>query len=289
MKILHSIPLLAVVLLLAAGCRREAPAPKLTYSNLLDQKTQGEVGEELLQAGVSQEALQAYFENVDYFNQTIHQKDLVQEGFKTIDTWIPQYDEGTMADVWNSKHPDFIGINCRVSAFSILKDFVKVEHTDNIQDDYLTFDKEALEKGPCPLFYGEDTRSFLSLFSQIPAAKSNKVPDQAAQIQKAWEEKGVHFQEGRLSLISVFFHSQIGEEDILFPGHVGVLLTREGGDLMLLEKLAFQKPYQAVLFENRNQLNAYLMANYDVDENQSTTPVFIMENEKLMEGYKRLR
>lgn len=70
-------------------------------------------------------------------------------------------------------------------------------------------------------------------------------------------------------------------------GHTGILISH-GEDLFFIEKLAFQEPYQLVIFKNRTELNDYLMTKYDVSENQPTAKPFIMENDRLMEGYRQL-
>ncbi|MBF1255952.1 MAG: DUF4300 family protein, partial [Stomatobaculum longum] len=75
----------------------------------------------------------------------------------------------------------------------------------------------------------------------------------------------------------------------LFPGHVGVLVSEDSGKLLFVEKLAFQKQYRALRFENRASLNAYLMGLYDLDENQPTAHTFLMENDRMMPEYRVLK
>jgi len=91
----------------------------------------------------------------------------------------------------------------------------------------------------------------------------------------------------KISLISVFFHSMMSaDENILFIGHVGVLVPTSDGKLMFIEKLAFQEPFQAIKFDNRSQLNDYLMNKYDVEFDQPNARPFIMENDELLKGYR---
>ena len=70
---------------------------------------------------------------------------------------------------------------------------------------------------------------------------------------------------------------------------MGVLIQEDSGKLLFVEKLAFQKQYRALYFENRASLNAYLMGLYDLDENQPTAHTFLMENDKLMQDYSVLK
>ena len=109
-------------------------------------------------------------------------------------------------------------------------------------------------------------------------------------MQKAWKARGIAFRYAndptKASLISVVFHSQLTpEENMIFVGHVGVLLPFEG-KLLFIEKLAFQEPYQAILFANRTELSDYLMNRYDVEWEQPNAIPFIMENDQLMDGYR---
>ncbi len=67
---------------------------------------------------------------------------------------------------------------------------------------------------------------------------------------------------------------------------MGVLMPSEDGKLLFIEKLSFQIPYQAVKFENRTELNDYLMNKYDIDWDQPIAKPFIMENDQLLEGYR---
>jgi membrane associated protein len=76
------------------------------------------------------------------------------------------------------------------------------------------------------------------------------------------------------------------DENILFIGHVGVLVPTSDGKLMFIEKLAFQEPFQAIKFDNRSQLNDYLMNKYDVEFDQPNARPFIMENDELLKGYR---
>ena len=64
------------------------------------------------------------------------------------------------------------------------------------------------------------------------------------------------------------------------------MLVPYEGKLLFVEKLAFQEPYQAIIFDNRTQLSDYLMNHYDVEWEQPNAIPFIMENDVLMEGYR---
>lgn len=67
---------------------------------------------------------------------------------------------------------------------------------------------------------------------------------------------------------------------------MGVLVPTTDNKLIFIEKLSFQEPYQAVKFNNRTELNDFLMHRYDVEWNQPTSIPFIFENDDLLEGYR---
>ena len=124
----------------------------------------------------------------------------------------------------------------------------------------------------------------------MPAADTKDTSVQCEQVQKAWKERGISFADGKASIVTVWLHSKLTpEENILFPGHVGVLVSENSGKLLFVEKLAFQKQYRALRFENRASLNAYLMGLYDLDENQPTAHTFLMENDRMMPEYRVLK
>lgn len=98
------------------------------------------------------------------------------------------------------------------------------------------------------------------------------------------EKKEIEFSDkDKRSIISVLFHE---EEGYLFIGHMGVLIPTEDGKLLFIEKTTFKAPYQAIKFNNRLELNDYLMNKYDLSWNQPTAKPFIMENDQLLEGYR---
>ena len=84
-----------------------------------------------------------------------------------------------------------------------------------------------------------------------------------------------------------FFRDKPTEaESLLFVGHVGVLLTAEDGTLYFVEKVAFQEPYRLLRFADRTALSDYLMGKYDTSWGQDMASPFIMENDKLMDGWR---
>lgn len=256
----------------------------LTYSNLVDKTSQDEVRKAMELAGISTEAIDFFFQDVNSFNSIIEEKSLVENGFITIDSLEPKYDLLGMLDMWDAKNPEFIGYNCRITSYKLMKDFIDIGKTDTKNSTWMVFDKNALENSPKEIFNKEEQEEFESLYSSIPTELTKDISIHLENIKEDWNKKEIEFSDSdKGSIISVFFHD---EDGYLFIGHMGVLIPTEDGKLLFLEKLSFQEPYQAIKFDNRTQLNDYLMNKYDISWGQPTAKPFIMENDKLLEGYR---
>ena len=273
---------------------QEKAAPTLTYSNLVDTPTQEKVQQALTAAGISAQHVAAFLESVALFNQTAGAKaNLVPEGFVTIDSLLPKYDEVAIQTDWMAKYSAFQGYNCRLTSFTLLRDLIAFPNKNFAskgEDEVLFIDRESLRNAPKKLFTPAEENDFFALFTEVPTTNTKDINIHLQAMQRAWKERGISFRykgdPTKASLISAVFHSQITpEENMLFVGHVGVLVPYEG-KLLFIEKLAFQEPYQAIIFANRTELSDYLMNRYDLEWEQPNAIPFIMENDSLMDGYR---
>lgn len=271
---------LGVVLLalLLTACSTQQPS----YSNLVDKESQALVAQAMEEAGISEIAVKAFLTNVNDYNMTVETTSLIKQGFVEK---VPQYDELALAEKWEDKKQLYIGNNCRMTSYGLMNDLVTIsDSTTNTAN--LFMDKDAISYAPTA-WLAEDTARFTTLFGFVPTPNTKDVAVHVANLQHAWQERGIHFNEqAKASLISVVMHSTL--DDQLFIGHAGVLVPQADGYLFI-EKLSFQEPYQAVQLANKEQLNAYLMKKYDVAENQPEAKPFIMENDELLATYKALR
>ncbi len=295
MKRSHNILLTTLfALLLLTGCSNQPPLDSttttpdyqesLTYSNLTDPASQEEVKGAMQSAGFSADCTDSFFQEVDDFNSTIENKSLTQDGFVTIDHLEPDYDWLAMQEMWDAKYPEFIGYNCRMTSYDLMKDVISIGKADNKNTQMLVFDENALENSPKEIFNQEELEGFQTLFASIPTQDTKDISLHLEKVQEDWKAKEIIFKdEDKRSIISVLFHD---EEGFLFIGHMGVLMPMEDGKLLFLEKLTFHAPYQAIKFDNRVDLNDYLMNKYDLSWNQPTAKPFIMENNQLLQGYR---
>lgn len=283
------ISLMCLLLLTACSNQKakelEESKESLTFSNLLNETSQEEVREAMAAAEIPSENIDLFFQNVNDYNNIVEGKSLVKGGFTTIDSLQAEYDIIGIMDMWNAKNPDFIGYNCRITSYELMKDSIKIGKLDTKNSDWLVFDENAIENNPKELFTQVEHEEFKSLYSFIPTESTKDISLHLKKVQEDWKRKEIEFpNKDKKSIISVFFHDE--EEEYLFIGHMGLLIPTKGGELLFIEKLSFQEPYQAIKFHNPIELNDYLMNKYDISWNQEGAKPFIMENDKLLEGYR---
>lgn len=259
------------------------------YSNLNDQKSRDKLTELLDGAGISKERQEVFFAHLDQFNEAVP-PEMLTEQMEQYDPENPKYDPYDMQDKWVERYPMYLGQNCRLTAYTLFGDQVKVANKDLIRDNFVLLDEDAIDTDPWQPESGEKSwwqEDFAKLYSSVPTEATKDVQVHLANLQKDWKERGITFADNdKVSLISVVFHDNLDGEN-LFVGHAG-LLFQDGDQLWLLEKLAFQEPYQLVRFASRDQLNEYLMTKYDLDQDQLMAVPFILENDQMMEGYHKL-
>ena len=298
MKSFRQTMLAICVILIAsafAGCGADADSPdkrpaleKIAYTNLNDSVSRKLLEDMLSGAGVSGNRIQGFFNRVDSFNETMREEWLTT-GFEEAELLYTKYDPYTMQDEWTAKNGTFPGYNCRITAMSLFGDFLSVSADSQINagEDVLFVDEEAL-KTDLDALGGSSLADFRALYSSMKAEDTTEIRRHVQTVQEEWASRGVAFQENeRIRLITVFFHDKPSEEEsLLFVGHAGVLLTAEDGTLYFAEKVAFQEPYRMLRFADRTALSDYLMGKYDTSWGQDTASPFIMENDKLMNGWR---
>lgn len=253
----------------------KAQSMSITYSNLADLKTQKSVEAIMLKDGLSKANVKRFFKDVNMYNKAIRYTSLISQGYKTA---IPNYDSVKQSQLWEKSQGSFIGNNCRITAFTLMKDQLKI--TKSAQDQYQTLfmDLSSLEDQPTPYFSSKDIKNFITYYAASGTKLTKNVNYQRKRYQQAMNKRGIHYKKCKATMISVVMHSYFSpQEDYLFVGHTGVLLPASKGYLFV-EKLSFEEPYQAVQFRSKKQLKAYLMKKYDVDQHQPTAKPLIMEN-----------
>ena len=291
------LPAICVILIASAfaGCGADADSPdkrpaleKIAYTNLNDSVSRKLLEDMLSGAGVSGSRIQGFFNRVDSFNESMREEWLTT-GFEEAELLYTKYDPYAMQDEWTAKNGTFPGYNCRITAMNLFGDFLSVSADSQINagEDVLFVDEETLKTDPDALG-GSSLADFRALYSSMKAEDTTEIRRHVQTVQEEWASRGVAFRENeRIRLITVFFHDKPTEEEsLLFVGHAGVLLTAEDGTLYFAEKVAFQEPYRLLRFADRTALSDYLMGKYDTSWGQDTASPFIMENDRLMNGWR---
>lgn len=255
----------------------------LLSSSLTDEAFCGELDTIMADAGVSELRRTVFWNHVEQFNQCDGITGLT-DGYEMISATQPRYDVYTLQDAWAVSHPEFIGYNCRITAFSLMGDTITVADTETPDTRNLFLDQQALQEDPSALLSEAELPGFLALFSTIQGENTDDSARQAKLVQDEWQRRGITFDDTlSMRLITVFFHNQYSEtENKLTIGHAGVLFDCGSEGLYFVEKLAFQAPYQVTRFDTRSAVKEYLMAVYDVEWGQPTARPFILENDSVL-------
>ena len=259
---------------------------QINYSNLIDTSVQKQLAEIMNSADISPMRQQVFFDHVNQFNNTVSSEGMAA-GFEVKQVTEEKYDPYAMQEEWDAAYPDFMGYNCRITAFGLFGDHMTIAADAETREDMILMDMASLEEDSSAMQNDKDMDRFRVLYSTVPTDDTKDVSVHVENLRSDWKNRGIVFDNNPdVSLISVVFHDAWDDENQLFIGHTGVLFQVSETELYFVEKIAFQEPYQLTIFNNRIELNDYLMTKYDTGTGQPTAAPFIMENDELMEGYR---
>lgn len=241
---------------------------KATYSNLNNQPSAEEV-RKALAAYLDKDSVDAFFNLVNDYNATVGSVGLTGD-FSTFTK--TDYDVEKISNLWTPKKGDFVGTNCRINSYCLLKNSIEIPKLE--KDDSLLFvDNDAIDKGN--VFGAEDKDAFDILFSRVKTEATTDVKVHAAKMEKFLSQ--FKFNENA-RMLSVVVHDDLDGQS-LFIGHVGILVPSEDGYLFV-EKLTFEEPYQAIKFATKEDCYKYLDTKYENYTGEGLAKPFIMDNDK---------
>ena len=241
---------------------------KATYSNLNNQPSAEEV-RKALAAHLDKDSVDAFFKLVNDYNATVGSVGLTGD-FSTFTK--TNYDVEKISNLWTPKKGDFVGTNCRINSYCLLKNSIEIPRLE--KDDSLLFvDNDAIDKGK--VFDAEDKDAFDILFSRVKTEATTDVKVHAAKMEKFLSQ--FKFNENA-RMLSVVVHDDLDGQS-LFIGHVGILVPSEDGYLFV-EKLTFEEPYQAIKFATKEDCYKYLDTKYENYTGEGLAKPFIMDNDK---------
>ena len=241
---------------------------KATYSNLNNQPSAEEV-RKALAAHLDKDSVDAFFNLVNDYNATVGSVGLTGD-FSTFTK--TDYDVEKISNLWTPKKGDFVGTNCRINSYCLLKNSIEIPKLE--KDDSLLFvDNDAIDKGK--VFGAEDKDAFDILFSRVKTEATTDVKVHASKMEKFLSQ--FKFNENA-RMLSVVVHDDLDGQS-LFIGHVGILVPSEDGYLFV-EKLTFEEPYQAIKFATKEDCYKYLDTKYENYTGEGLAKPFIMDNDK---------
>ena len=241
---------------------------KATYSNM-NSKPSAEEVRKALAAHLDKNSVDAFFNLVNDYNETVGSVGLTGD-FSTFTK--TDYDVEKISNLWTPKKGDFVGTNCRINSYCLLKNSIEIPKLE--KDDSLLFvDNDAIDKGK--VFVAEDRDAFDILFSRVKTEATTDIKVHAAKMEQFLSQ--FKFNENA-RMLSVVVHDDLDGQS-LFIGHVGILVPSEDGYLFV-EKLTFEEPYQAIKFATKEDCYKYLDTKYENYTGEGLAKPFIMDNDK---------
>ena len=241
---------------------------KATYSNMNSKPSEEEVRKALV-AHLDKDSVDAFFNLVNDYNNTVGSVGLTGD-FSTFTK--TDYDVEKITNLWTPQKGDFVGTNCRINSYCLLKNSIEIPKLE--KDDSLLFvDNDAIDKGK--VFDAEDKDAFDILFSRVKTEATTDVKVHAAKMEQFLSQ--FKFNENA-RMLSVVVHDDLDGQS-LFIGHVGILVPSEDGYLFV-EKLTFEEPYQAIKFATKEDCYKYLDTKYENYTGEGLAKPFIMDNDK---------
>ena len=258
--------LLLVGLAVFAHIHKKVEQP--SYSNLNSKASLSEV-RAILSKHLNEESVDNFINLVTDYNDTVGSVGLSGSFAPFTKT---DYDVEKISSLWTAKHGDFIGTNCRINTYTLLKGKIKIPQVKS--DTELLFqDKDAIDKGK--LFNAKDQSNFDILFSRVKTEATQDVKVHAKHMEDYYKQFTF---DDKARMLSVVVHDNL-DGDYLFVGHVGVLVPTTDGYLFV-EKLTFEEPYQAIKFASKKDCYKYLTTKYKDYTGPGLAKPFIMDNGK---------
>ena len=252
---------------------------EVKFSNLTSEEDRSELSKDLEEAGIKESYIKDYMNYVNIYNETVPES--VLNGWNTLDK--VNYDSYEIQDVWVEKYPDFVGVCCRMAAFTLLRDDILVNNADFQKTSMgaLIFDGNSFEEMPTQYMTDEDLEVYENFYAPIPTSLSTDKEEQKKVLEQALEERGIQFKNSKLKFIGLVEHDVVDESNpFLFIGHAGVIYEKNGS-VYLLEKLAFQEPYQWIEFPSEEEIIKYFEAKYNLDTTGTRAEPIYVINDKL--------
>ena len=273
----HSKPASSPANMSTTSATQKAVSTPPVYSNLVDESSLNQVLEILATTDLPAENIANFKRQVQYYYQVVGTDQMVGN-WSTLAS--PTYDPYLLKDKWAAKH-HYPGYNCRLTAFTLMKNYYQITTLQTQVPEYLIFDHQTLKENQVDK---QELLNFNNLFPAFATNESTNSAYQANVITVNLEKQQIYFPESNVKLVRVFLHNNITlnkNDFLLFPGHVGILI-KQPQQYLFIEKLSFSDPYQAIIFYSLEQLATYLLQQYDTSAFEPiSAPIITINNDIL--------
>lgn len=285
------IPFLIIVILICACSKNKDTSntgtninnkfiQSIRYNNISSEQSLEQI-KSLLTDNISGLSLELFLDDINNYNNIMEN---LQGDYIDADSNAIEYDLEALRDRWAGKYPGLIGNNSRITTFELIKDKIKLNSKD-LQGESLMFDNESLAQSN--KFDKYELNAFNTYYRNIPTENSSDINIHVQKVKDYYSKINLQYNlPENFSVISVFSHDRTDKNNTgLFVEHSG-LLIHSNDKYIFIEKLSFELPYQMIEFNNKQELNDYLMNMYDISWKQKGTRPFIMENSELLAEYR---
>ena len=236
-------------------------------------------------AGVRQVYIDTLLGSVNKYNNAAGNVLPVQAGFEIFTKEkASAYNATKLERKWKKAYKGLTGRkNCRITAFETMGSLIIYTPGLRIVEPLM-----LVETDDSSVFQSnEDIEKFSALFNGIEASENITGSSQAELINAHWEQAGIGFQKNNaISLISIWFNSPDDNGDkeryVLHCGHAAVLIHVENNEVLLLEKLDLNFPYQLIRFPSEESALKYVVEfNCVVSENNTISPIVFVDDQLL--------
>ncbi|KPI56859.1 hypothetical protein IM33_03305 [Clostridioides difficile] len=259
---------------------------KLVYSNMIDKNTQNKVKEVLKENKVNKGDIDTFIKAVNSYNKLqvkILQSNtnISKSGYSSINAKQVPYNLEKLQDNWMKKFPDYMDVNCRITAFRLFKDFINSNKKFTGDSIDLSIDLDTIMNNKDAKFSPKDVEKFINFFSAIPTKDTDNISKNAEQIKKEWKKRKISFKDNKnMSIISGFL--RYPETKNVFIGHTGICI-KTNKEILFIEKYGVTSPYQVTKFKSKKDVKNYMFNRLKMTEGEiELSDPIIMENDKLM-------
>lgn len=230
-------------------------------------------------------------ENINLWLEFVKKYNLKNENFiqNTSNGWctinLSNYNKIDFTETLNgwTEEEDSLDLNCRISAFMLIKDMISSDYFIKKYDSDIEKEVSKIDTILRGKMTDKDITTFRSLFTpidlDIDSFKDVNVYDKSLKsLKNYWEKENLIFKTNNPSLIQVVLIEPKNNNMSVSIAHTG-LLIKSSNELYFIEKKNPCFPYQISKFKNSNDLNQYILTQFEDAKNYK---LMILQNDNII-------